>query len=60
MRVASDWFEVAGVTLALIGLLGLRIHISCDMPRCWRREVFPSGYCRKHQPEGDPRCPASK
>ena len=49
MRFAGSYVEVIELAGVLLGLFGLRLHISCDRPGCYRRELSPSGYCRKHQ-----------
>jgi hypothetical protein len=49
MRLASDWLEAAMLAIGVLGVFGLRLHWSCNLRRCWRHELAPTGYCRKHQ-----------
>jgi hypothetical protein len=49
MRFASSWSEVALLVMGVVGLLGLRVHWTCNIRKCWRHELAPTGRCRKHQ-----------
>lgn len=49
MRLVSSYAEAVEVVVCVLGLLGLRLHVSCNELHCFRRELFPTGYCREHQ-----------
>jgi len=49
MRFAGSWAEVIVLGVAVVGLVGLRLHITCNVKFCPRRELSPTGFCRHHQ-----------
>ena len=49
MRLAGSYSEVVELACCVLGLFGFRLHISCNRVCCWRRELSPTGLCRKHQ-----------
>ena len=51
MRLAGSYSEVVELACCVLGLFGLRIHWSCNIRRCWRHELSPTGRCRRHQKE---------
>jgi hypothetical protein len=51
MKLCASWAEATEVVGLVLGLVGFRLHISCNRLRCFRRELSPTGFCRRHQHE---------